>query len=428
VRPGIDQASRIANYPENGLTILGAMLGLAALTAALALGRGRAWPRLRAWVVVVLWALPVLAVFVVGRSYHSPYYVQWAPPLALLAGALAAWPVWRALAAARPRRPVVRPVALGGAAIGLLLAPPLLGTQWRASHTVEADRVYLTAGATLAAGLPRDEAQILVFDPGYTFVAGRPPAVLPDGQRLVDSAGAMVYYGTDIDRAPWGELVGRILQFSRERNAQETFYSLSAQATALGALPASAATVIDGKIGEPQLRPQSIQLIQILSFPPEKIDYAHIYRRTPFSGGEHAFFPPTGLELWAGTVEGIRPDGSGEGPELFRSNGEHTLGADNEMVQIGLYWHGPAAFQPVDYRVVLELRNTQGAPVTRTDTRPDEDRAATHSWRPGWIYPDLHNLVLPSGPGRYILAITLYIEGQPTVSEMWEPSLVISRP
>ena len=178
--------------------------------------------------------------------------------------------MWRALAAALPRRRPLRPVVVGAGALVVLLTLPLLGAQWQASHTVETDRVYLGAGATLAGYEEPAGAETLVFDPGYTFVAGRPPARLPDGRRLVDSAGAMVYYGTDIDRAPWGELVGRILQFNRERNAQETFYSLPAQATALGALPDSTATVIDGKIGEPQLRPQSIQLIQLLSYPPEK--------------------------------------------------------------------------------------------------------------------------------------------------------------
>ena len=429
VRPGIDQASRIANYPESGLTILGAMLGLAALTAALALGRGRAWPRLRGWVVVVLWALPVLAVFVVGRSYHSPYYVQWAPPLALLAGALVARPVWRALAAARPRRLPLRPIMAAAGVLTLLLILPLLGTQWQASHTIETDRVYFSAGAALAGYEALDRAETLVFDPGYTFVAGRPPARLPDGRRLVDSAGAMVYYGADIDRAPWGDLVARILQFSRERNTQETFYSLPAQATALGALADSAATVIDGKIGEPQLRPQSIQLIQLLSVPPEKIDYAHIYRRNRFIvEGWYPFFAPTGLELWAGTVEGIRLEGSGEGPQLFELDAEHTIAADSGVVQIGLYWRVPAEFRAADYRVVLELRDAQDRTVTRTDTRPDEDRAATHTWRPGWIYPDLHNLVLPPGPGRYSLLITLYPTDQLTLADTWQPPLIISRP
>ena len=62
--------------------------------------------------------------------------------------------------------------------------------------------------------------------------------MIPGIGRLVDSAGAMVYYGTDIDRAPWRDLIGRVLQFNRERNAQETFYSPAAQAAALAALPA----------------------------------------------------------------------------------------------------------------------------------------------------------------------------------------------
>jgi 4-amino-4-deoxy-L-arabinose transferase-like glycosyltransferase len=440
VRPGIDQASRIANYPESLLTILGAMLGLAVLTAALVLGRGRVWRRLRGWVVVVLWALPVLAVFVVGRSYHSPYYVQWAPPLALLAGALAARPVWRSLGAVWRRQrswPRGRRLAGGLLVPALLLLLPFLATQWQAAHTVERDRVYLGAGATLAGLVPAGEGETLAFDPGYTFVAGRPPVLLPNGARLIDSAGAMVYYGTNIDQAPWSELADRVLHFSRERNAQETFYSLPAQASMLAALPTSVAVVIDGKIGEPQLRPQSIQLIQLLSQPPQKIDYAHIYPRQPDFAGALIGYPfqgPAGLELWTATIEGIHADGSGAGPHLFGQPAEpsgprlqHRLAVDDPVVQLGLYWRVPASFGGQDYRVGLALRGPDGQPVVQTATRPDEDRAATSTWRAGWIYPDLHNLALPPGPGQYTLAISLYPDGQPAAASTWQVPMVITR-
>ena len=59
-------------------------------------------------------------------------------------------------------------------------------------------------------------------------------------------------------------------------------------------------------------------------------------------------------------MEGIRPDGSGEGPQLFGQGAEHVVGADSEVAQIGLNWRVPAAFQAADYRVVLELRDAQG--------------------------------------------------------------------
>ena len=440
VRPGIDQASRIANYPESTLTILGATLGLVVLTAAFLVARQRRdWAVLRGWVLVVLWALPVLAVFVVGRSYHSPYYVQWAPPLALLAAALVARPLWRALGAVLPRRPGAALLADAGAAFGLIFILPLIVAQWQADHTVEADRVYFPAGAALADLLPDPSAQTLTFDPGYTFVAGRPPVVIPGIGRMVDSAGAMVYYGTDIDRAPWPDLLGRVLQFSRERNAQETFYSPAAQAAVLAALPHSAAVVIDGKLAVPELHPQSIELIKLLSAPPRTIDYASVYPLKPSADGpqgpgQHLFHGANGLELWTLTVEGLRPDGSGEGPRLLEqgdfADGRfvHRLATPNPVIQVGLYWWVPATFAPTDYRIGLRLLTPTGQIVAQTDTRPDEDRAATHTWRPGGLYPDLHNIQAPPGPGSYTLQLSVYPTGQPAAADLWTAPLRIETP
>ena len=127
--PGIDQASRIADYPESALTLLGAMLGMVVLTAAFLVARGRreraGAARLGAW-----WCcgrLPVLAVFVVGPLL----------PLALLrAMGAASGPAgggggrppglaghWRGPAAAVRVR---RLVADAGAAFGLLFILPLI--------------------------------------------------------------------------------------------------------------------------------------------------------------------------------------------------------------------------------------------------------------------------------------------------------------
>ena len=94
------------------------------------------------------------------------------------------------------------------------------------------------------------------------------------------------------------------------------------------------------------------------------------------------------------------------------------------MAQIGLYWRVPPTFQPVEYRVSLRLQDAAGRTVAQTDSRPDEDRAATHTWRPGWIYPDLHNLVLPPSPGRYTLAVALAPPGQPA-SAFWPAPVVL---
>jgi hypothetical protein len=441
VRPGLDQASRIAEYPESILTLLGATLGMVVLTAAFVAVQGRRErAALRGWVLVVLWALPVLAVFVVGRSFHSPYYVQWAPPLALLAGAVVARPAWRALGAILPRRPGAGLVADAGAVFGLLFILPLIAAQWQADHTVETDRVYFPAGATLADLLPDPGAQTLVFDPGYTFVAGRPPVNIPGIGRMVDSAGAMVYYGTDIDRAPLGDLVRRVLQFNRERNAQETFYSPAAQAAVLAGLPHSAAVVIDGKLAVPELRPQSIELIKQLSAEPRTVDYASVYSLKPtpaLADGpqmQHTFHGASGLELWKLTVEGLRPDGSGEGPHLLEqgdfAGGSylHRIATPHPVIQFGLYWRVPSTFAGPDYRIGLRLLTPTGQVAAQTDTRPGEDQDLTHTWRPGGLYPDLHNIQAPPGPGTYALQLAVYPDGQPDSADVWTAPLLLETP
>ena len=86
----------------------------------------------------------------------------------------------------------------------------------------------------------------------------------------------------------------------------------------------------------------------------------------------------------------------------------------------------------LSYARQLQQLDTSGIPPTShaigapTDSRPDEDRAATRTWRPGWIYPDLHNLVLPRSPGRYTLTLALTPDGQPAPAP-WQPPVVLLR-
>jgi hypothetical protein len=291
-----------------------------------------------------------------------------------------------------------------------LLLLPLVGAQWRADYTIARDTVYFPAGATLAAATPPGAGgATLVFDPGYTFVAGRPPAAVPGVGRLVDSAGAMVYYGEDMDRASWSDLVGRVLQFSREENAQAIFYSIPAQASALSALPNAAAVVVDGKIGEPDLRPQSQDLIRLLTGPTTMVEYARVAAVVAQPGAGVAPLGVTAppLELWVSTLAWLRADGSSSAAQLLGNSPASAPPADATAAQLGLYWRVPPGGAGADYRVALRLRDPAGQIVAQTDSRPGEDGERTSTWRPGWIYPDLHNLPLPP-PGSYQLELTLY--------------------
>ena len=199
--------------------------------------------------------------------------------------------------------------------------------------------------------------------------------------------------------------------------------------------------VIDGKIGEPQLRPQSIELIKLLSDPPRTIDYASVYPLRPVTAldgpqgqGEHQFGGADGLALWRLTVEGLHPDGSGEGPHLLEQGTPapagflHRLTTPHPVIQFGLYWQVPATFAGPDYRIGLRLLDAAGQVVAQTDTRPDEDRAATHTWRPGGLYPDLHNIQAPPGPGTYTVQLAVYPDGQPAAADTWIAPLRIETP
>jgi hypothetical protein len=408
VRPGLDQTLRIAAYPESLLTTLLAAVGLGLLAAAVWRAT-RARPAstyavrlqdaLTAWLVAPLWALPVLAVFVFGRSYHAPYYVQWAPPLALLAGAICARPVWRALLPGQPRWRVR--LALAGLPLAALALLPIGGTAWAATFQVPSDTVYLPAGAAVRAATgPHDP--VLSFDPGYTFVAGRPPAVVPGGGRLVDSAGYMTYAGLGIDRRPYSDLLAHVLRFDKSRNAPEIFQSAPAQAGALGGFWTSRAVVVDGKIGLPQLRGQTLALLDNLAADRQTVEHVTIYALDPTPPQSRAMGP---LTLRALTLEPLNPDGSGAGAALMQDGPTDVAVQPGQVLQLGCYWQArPGA---PDARIAIRLTTATGESLLQIDQAPDQDQAATHLWNPAFVYPDLHNLPIPPTlpPGTYGLQL-----------------------
>ncbi len=456
IRPGIDEALRIAAYPMSLLTTTLPVLGLAVLAGAvsrawLAVGGQRSTAvnettadqpqnaerrtqnaELAAWLVVPLWAVPVLAVFVVGRSYHAPYYVQWAPPLALLAGALVAQPVRWALL---PQRGAARAGlgrglwAMAGVA-GALLLLPLAIRNWQETMDVTPDTVYRPAGATVRALSQPNEA-VLSFDPGYAFVAGRPPAVVPGQGRLVDSAGSMTYYGLGIDHRPLADLWNEALHFNKERNAPAVFQSTAAQASVIGGFFNARLIVVDGKIGLPQLRGQTLGLLEGLSGGKQTVEHVSIYQRSDSDAGRGSLGPAAQatfgvLNLRALTLEPLAADGSGSGTQLLGSSTVVVV-RPGQVVQIGCYWQ--AVPNTGDVQATIRLVNGAGATVVQIAGAPDEGRAATSTWNPNFVYPDLRNLPIPAGaaPGPYTIQIGVSTTTRP-IAFLPLPLVVIIAP
>jgi hypothetical protein len=391
VREGIDQAARIATYPEAQLTLMLAGCGLVAI-AVLVSGQGAGGSK--AWALPVLWAAPIVAAFVLSRSFHSQYYTQWVAPLAVMASALGARQFW-----VRASTPKVALVALLA-----LLALPLVFSQWRVASFTGYDEVYRRVGAALAGDTATGEA-VMAYDPGFNFAAGLPPAGLPsgDGNRfyIIDTAGYTIYTAEEIDRAPWGELVGRVLSFRRERNEPEVLARPEAQAALLAGALGADKVVLDQKIALPKLTAQSVRLLEAKAERREDIGYASILHFGE-NGEAAASMSPFPLDLVAATV--ARPDG-----DLTPLIGSGALAVEQGgVVQVGLYWR-PGGYPASDLRVVVRLEDAGGASVKQVDTEPSEGSAHTTQWRPGFVYPDIRNIPLEGiGPGSYHLMVRVY--------------------
>lgn len=246
----------------------------------------------------------------------------------------------------------------------------------------------------------------MAYDPGFNFAAGLPSASLPSSSGgsfyIVDTAGYTIYTAEEIDRAPWGELVGRVLAFRRERNEPEVLARPEAQAALLAGALGADKVVLDQKIALPKLTAQSVRLLEAMAEEREDIGYASILHIGENGEAAAASMSPFPLELVAATV--ARPDG-----DLTPVMGSGTLAVEQGgVVQVGLYWR-PQDYPASDLRVVVRLEDAGGANVKQVDTEPSEGSAHTTGWRPGFVYPDIRNIPLDGlGPGPYRLLVRVY--------------------
>ncbi len=390
VRANIDQAARVAAYPEAQLTFLLAGLGMLAIAYMLwRWWRGEVQYAVQ-WVLPALWAAPVVAVFIVSRSFHSQYYTQWVPPLALLAGAVASRQLWK----------TITPEKVAAAAVLGVLALPLLITQWRVASYITYDTVYQPTGQELRRSLAPGE-QAMAFDPGYTFAAGVPPARVPlDGGYIVDTAGFTVYTAEGLDRAPWGDLLRDVFSFKRERNEEDVLKEPQAQAALLAGAVGPQAVVLDQKIAIPKLTSQSVRLLESTSTSRQDIDYATLLRTNAPQASALSGLP---LTLAASTLARLSADMK---PTV--SEGSVKAGA-SDAIQLGLYWR-PTGYPAGDYRIVVRIASLQSRETAKQiDTAPGEGTQQTSQWRPGFVYPDIRNIPLSGiAAGSYILFIRAY--------------------
>jgi hypothetical protein len=391
VREGVDQASRIATYPEAQVTLLLAGLGIVVIAGILLARRG--WDEVGVrWALPVLWAAPIAAVFLLGRSYHTQYYTQWVPALALIASALGANYVWERVTGTK--------IALAG--LLALVALPLVVSQWRAATSEAYDTVYRPAGQTLAQRLQRGFGQAMAFDPGYTLAAGVPPARIPSSQDngyIVDTAALTVYTAEQIDRRPWGDLIRSALAMNRERNEADVLKTPEAQGALLAGAVGANQIVLDQKIAIPKLTAQSVHLLEGLSTSREDIGYATVLAMGSVKETE------MGVLHMSLAVSVLSPLLEGQTSTVLSGT---VRVQQNGVVQIGLYWR-PSDYPAGDYRVVVRLAGADGQTARQADTEPSEGMDHTSAWRPGFVYPDIRNIPLEGiPPGRYSVMVRTY--------------------
>jgi hypothetical protein len=393
VRAGIDQAGRIASYPEAQLTLLLAGLGIA--TCAFLLWQRAATDRDHIWVVPMLWAAPVLAVFTFSRSFHSQYYTQWVPPLALVASVLASSRLWRGAGRFQTALAVVVAV----------LAIPLAVSQWRVATSYASDEVYQSTGAVLASRARQGE-QTMAFDPGYVFAAGLPPARIPasnlkkhQSDYAVDSTGFCVFFAEELDRLPWVEMVRKVVSGTRMQNEEDVLAQPEAQAALLSGAIGSDHVVLDQKIALPKLTAQSVRLVESLSRNRLDVGFATVLDT---SHPPPVRLDPFPLDLTVSTLSILSADAR---PTTGTGTVQATSG---DVLQLGLYLR-PSDYLSSNMRVVVRLVDSAGGTARQVDTEPFEGSGYTSSWQPGYPYPDLRNITLEQlAAGEYLVFVRVY--------------------
>lgn len=350
---------------------------------------------------------PLLFLFSYGRAYHSRYYVQLVPLLALLVAA--AMGSFFALAQRAHRWPGLRyGLALAGALGLVLLLGPHLVHQRIFSEMVRYDGTYIPIGEALRTAVPKESA-VLALDPGYVLLAERPPVRFPDNTYLADGAGLMVYRALGIGGMSPAEVWRASRQVSREIDPKAVFHLPAAQDLVVTALRGAKAVVIDPRIAAEDLTPQTQEFLasrgqQVLW---QQYTAAFTVERLQSLGRNQA-----GLALWDLNLRSLSVEG--EGPAA--PPGEPLQVAPGVVVQASLYWYveSPPAGT---LKVSFELRDVAGTVVARLGELPHFGEPATEHWRVGWVYQDHHNLPLPIdlAGGDYTLYANLLsaASGQP---------------
>ncbi len=232
----------------------------------------------RPWWVIIAWAGFSLLLIVANSSYYPQYYVQWAVPLCLLGGGLLdgrlglIWPRWAHFRGFGSG--VI--LLLGIVSVGMLggrIVRQYRGILRMVDHT---DSTYVQVAQYIQANSSPD-AQVLVFEPNYTFLSSRAPAGARQGRFLVDSYGEMLYVNMGLEGRSLGELAGAALA-GQKPDLQTTFWRLPAQEYVLAAFERADYVVIDGR-ARYQLQPQTLSVIQSGSTEVFNFGVASVWKR-----------------------------------------------------------------------------------------------------------------------------------------------------
>ncbi|HEX2909747.1 MAG TPA: hypothetical protein VH186_02995 [Chloroflexia bacterium] len=417
VEAGLDQIGRIADYPGSVLIVFLAACTLTALAVNLIRGRVARTAR---WLIPVLWSFPMMALLILNKSFHPWYYVQWALPLALLGAGLASGYIWRIRWSETSDKNItpnffaansIRFLRYGLLVVAFLGLLPLLLTQTKFTAEPKIDRVYYPAGNYLKTQSGQSAQAVLVFDPGYSFMAGLKPARLPfDNKFLVDSAGYMVYLNLDIDRRGLLDLVGAVLNDRRERGQVDTIFKQErAQALVVEGVTQAGWTALDGKLALPQLTPRSVEFIQTPATQSQAIDYVTLYRLRQWDS-RHPWLFNNGLWL---TPFGLSTSQNGRANADTVAPGE-VLGlkakeAGQRTLDVRFTWRVKRTPAQTT-KVFVHVLDATGKTVAQRDILPLDGKADTRNWKPGDAFEDVHSLPLPANlpPGRYTVEAGLY--------------------
>ena len=414
-RAGKDQLGRLADYPDNALTIFTGGLALLFLAAWLVFG-GRDKGR---WLIPALASFPLIVVFTLSKSFHPWYYVQWALPLALLGAGLFSLSRWQDIFGGFARlfkkgapRQSSKPVLVGYAGIGILavfLGLPLALAGWQQSQHPAFDRAYKAVGTAIDTA-PNSPGGVLDFDPGYNFMAGKNPARLPsNGKYLVDSAGYMVYLNLDMDRLGLFALLGKGLAGSGQVDTATLFHQERAQSLVVEGLAQAGWVVVDGVLALPQLTSQSVEFIAGAASKIATIDYADLYRvrplalRQPLTFDNGLALTPFGLSTSLNGQANADPVETGEIIRLTAAE------AAKRNLDLRFVWRVLRP-QTAGVKLFIHVVSQAGTVVAQQDLAPQQGQADTAKWQTGDAFQDVHGLPLPGNlaAGNYRVEIGIY--------------------